>query len=74
MAARKSSASNIKIPDVDALFGLEPDGNSTAERVEEIAIGELYPFPSHPIHSKYWMMKKCRKLWKVLGSMESYVP
>ena len=48
MAGRKSSASNIKMQSVDALFGLEQDKGSTAEKVEEVAIDKLYPFNSHP--------------------------
>lgn len=48
MAGRKSSASNIKMQSVDALFGLEQDKGSPAEKVEEVAIDKLYPFNSHP--------------------------
>ena len=48
MAGRKSSASNIKMQSVDALFGLEEDKGSPAEKVEDVAIDKLYPFNSHP--------------------------
>lgn len=48
MAGRKSSASNIKMPDVNTLFGLEQDSNNSAEKVEEVDIGKLYPFKAHP--------------------------
>ena len=48
MAGRKSSASNIKMQSVDALFGLEQDKGSPVEKVEEVAIDKLYPFYSHP--------------------------
>lgn len=48
MASRKSSASNIKIPDVNTLFGLERDSDNSAEKVEEMDIGKLYPFNAHP--------------------------
>ncbi len=48
MAGRKGSASHIKMPDINALFGLEPDSGDPAERVEEVAIGKLYPFKDHP--------------------------
>ena len=48
MAGRKSSASNIRMQSVDALFGLEQDKGSPAEKVEEVAIDKLYPFNSHP--------------------------
>lgn len=48
MAGRKSSASNIKIPDVNTLFGLERDSDNSAEKVEEMDIGKLYPFNAHP--------------------------
>lgn len=48
MAGRKSSASNIKIPDVNTLFGLEQDSDNSAEKVEEVDIEKLYPFNAHP--------------------------
>ncbi len=48
MAGRKSSASNIKMLDVDALFGLGEDNSGPAEKVEEVSIDELHPFVSHP--------------------------
>lgn len=48
MAGRKSSASHIKMPSVDALFGLEQDNGNTAEKVEEVAVEKLYPFKDHP--------------------------
>ncbi|MDE6600971.1 MAG: ParB/RepB/Spo0J family partition protein [Lachnospiraceae bacterium] len=48
MAGRKSSASNIKMPDVNVLFGLEDDNGNPAEKVVEVAIGKLYPFNAHP--------------------------
>ena len=48
MAGRRSSASNIKMQSVDALFGLEQDKGSPAEKVEDVAIDKLYPFNSHP--------------------------
>lgn len=48
MAGRKSSASNIKMPDVNALFGLEDSNGKAEAKVMEIAIGQLYSFDSHP--------------------------
>lgn len=48
MAGRKSSAANIKMPDVNTLFGLGQDSGEEAEKVVEVAIGKLYPFKSHP--------------------------
>ena len=48
MAGRKSSASNIKMPDVNMLFGLEQDSDNSAEKVEEVDIGKLYSFNDHP--------------------------
>ena len=48
MAGRKSSASNIKMPDVNALFGLEEDTGRLSEKTEEIDIDQLYSFDSHP--------------------------
>lgn len=48
MAGRKSSASNIRMPNVDDLFGLEQDNGSPGEKAVEVEAGKLYPFPSHP--------------------------
>ena len=48
MAGRKSSASNIKMPDVNALFGLEDSNGKTEAKVVEIALDQLYSFGSHP--------------------------
>lgn len=48
MAGRKSSASNIKMPDVNALFGLEDSNGKTEAKVVEIVIDQLYSFDSHP--------------------------
>ena len=48
MANRKGSASNIKMPDVNALFGLGQDSGEQAEKVVEVASGKLYPFNAHP--------------------------
>ena len=48
MAGRNGSASHIKMPDVNALFGLEQDNGDPAEKVEEVAIRKLYPFKDHP--------------------------
>jgi len=48
MGNRKSSASNIKMPNVDALFGLDQDSDSSVEKIEELPIGKLYPFNFHP--------------------------
>lgn len=48
MATRRSSASNISMTKVDALFGIEKDSGSLAGKIEEIAIDQLYPFNFHP--------------------------
>ena len=48
MAGRKGSASHIKMPSVDALFGLETDSGNPTEKVEEVTIEKLYPFKDHP--------------------------
>ena len=48
MAGRKSSASNIQMPDVNALFGLEGGNGKTDGKVVEIAIDQLHSFHSHP--------------------------
>ncbi len=36
------------MPNVDALFGLNQDSDSTVEKIEELPIGKLYPFNLHP--------------------------
>lgn len=48
MAGRKSSASNIKMTDVNALFGLEDSNGKTETKAVEIALDQLYSFDSHP--------------------------
>lgn len=48
MAGSKNSASHIRMPDVNALFGLEEGIGWPMEKVEEIAIDQLHPFNSHP--------------------------
>ena len=48
MAGRKSSASNIQMPDVNALFGLEGGNGKTDGKGVEIAIDQLHSFHSHP--------------------------
>ncbi len=48
MAGRKSSASNIQMPDVNALFGLEGNTGKTDGEIVEIAVDQLHPFNSHP--------------------------
>lgn len=48
MANRKSSASNIKMPNVDALFGLEQDSDDSVEKVKEVDIVSLHSFHRHP--------------------------
>ena len=48
MAGRKSSASNIQMPDVNALFGLEGGNGKTDGKGVEIAIDQLHSFNSHP--------------------------
>ena len=48
MAGRKSSASNIKMTDVNALFGLEDSNGKTETKAVEIAWDQLYSFDSHP--------------------------
>ncbi|MCM1192872.1 MAG: ParB/RepB/Spo0J family partition protein [Acetatifactor muris] len=48
MAGRRSSASNIRMANVDDLFGLEQDKGSRGEKVTEVEIEKLHPFRSHP--------------------------
>ncbi len=45
----KSSAKNVKLASVDDLFSTEQSRqNESREKVVEIALTELYPFPNHP--------------------------
>ncbi|MBD5395360.1 MAG: ParB/RepB/Spo0J family partition protein [Lachnospiraceae bacterium] len=48
MANKKGSASNIKMPDVNELFGLGQESEEQAEKVVEVAIEKLYSFNAHP--------------------------
>jgi len=45
----KSSAKNVKLATVDELFSTEESRqDAAAEKVQDIALTELYPFPNHP--------------------------
>ena len=45
----KSSAKNVKLATVDELFSTEESRqDAAAEKVQDIALTELYPFPDHP--------------------------
>ena len=45
----KSSAKNVKLASVDDLFSTEQSRqDESREKVVEIALTELYPFPNHP--------------------------
>ncbi len=45
----KSSAKNVKLATVDELFSTEESRqDASAEKVQNIALTELYPFPDHP--------------------------
>lgn len=57
---KSKSAEKIKLTSYDDLFG---SSEVTAE--EKIVSVPIRLSPSKTIHSGYWMMKKCRRLWKV---------
>ena len=45
----KSSAKNIRLPSVDDLFSTEESrADEQREKVQEILLSELHPFPNHP--------------------------
>ena len=45
----KSSAKNIRLTSVDDLFSTEESrADEQREKVQEIPLSELYPFPNHP--------------------------
>ena len=45
----KSSAKNVKLASVDDLFSTEESRQDAAlEKVQNIALSDLYPFPDHP--------------------------
>ena len=45
----KSSAKNVKLASVDDLFSTEESRqDANREKVVEIALSELHPFPNHP--------------------------
>lgn len=48
MPDKKGSASKIKMPDVDALFGLGKADGDAREHVKDVEISELRPFKDHP--------------------------
>ena len=44
----KSSARNIQMTSYDDLFAVEDSANSAGEKIQEIALEELFPFKGHP--------------------------
>lgn len=59
---KSKSAEKIKLTSYDDLFG---SSEVTAEeKIVSVPI-RLFHTSSKTIHSGYWMMKKCRRLWKV---------
>ena len=45
----KSSAKKVELASADDLFSTEESRqDATLERVQQIALSELYPFPDHP--------------------------
>lgn len=44
----KSSARNIRMTSYDDLFAVEDPANAAGEKIQEIALEELFPFKGHP--------------------------
>lgn len=44
----KSSAKNIRMTSYDDLFSVDGPAEGSGEKVQEIALGELFPFKGHP--------------------------
>lgn len=44
----KSSARNIQMTSYDDLFSVGDAAGTAGEKVQEIALGELFPFKGHP--------------------------
>ncbi len=44
----KSSARNIQMTSYDDLFSVDAPVESVGEKVQEIALDQLYPFQGHP--------------------------
>jgi len=44
----KSSARNIQMTSYDDLFSVDSPAEAAGERVQEVALGELFPFKGHP--------------------------
>jgi len=44
----KSSAKNIRMTSYDDLFSVDSPAEGSGEKVQEIALGELFPFKGHP--------------------------
>lgn len=58
---KSKSAEKIKLTSYDDLFG---SSEVTAEeKIVSVPIRLFHTFKDHPF--RYWMMKKCRRLWKV---------
>lgn len=64
---KTGSAAKVKLNSFDDLFGTEHLQAGT-EQVQEIALSELHELKDTRL--RYWMMKRCRKRWKALRSME----
>ena len=55
---------NVSLKGADDIFSTEESRQEQQrEQVQQIPIGELFPFKNHPF--KVWMMSPCSARWKV---------
>ena len=64
--SKTGSAAKVKLNSFDDLFGTEKLQTGT-EQVQEHCQNCM---SSKDTRLRYWMMKRCRKRWKALRSME----
>ena len=49
MSASRVYGSNISLPSLDSLFSTEEERRDAAlEKVQELPLDQLFPFPNHP--------------------------
>ena len=58
---RSKSAEKIKLTTYDELFGTEE--NNVEGTYTTVPLSQLRPLKIIPL--RYWMMKKCRRQWRV---------
>lgn len=58
---------NVSLKGADDIFSTEESRQEQQrEQVQQIPIGELFPFKNHPL--RFWMMSPCNARWKAWSS------